>query len=135
MLVLTRKFAGIRSPRRPSTASAAARQRGVALQVRVAVAEHQLSGGEPLEPVADLQLVGHDHAAVQLHGLLPDESAGLTDDRLGRRHRPPPPRPPPPPAPPPPPPPPPPRPRGKGRGVEESYQSRLFEMNQHVRDA
>ena len=36
-----------------------ARERRETLQVGVAVAEHQLSGGEPFEPMADLQLVDH----------------------------------------------------------------------------
>jgi hypothetical protein len=67
---------------------ATAGERCVTLQVRVAVAEHQLSGGESLEQVADFQLVRHAHAAVQLHRLLPDEPACLTDHRLGRRQGP-----------------------------------------------
>src|ERR1700730_9953143 len=71
------------------TASAGTRERRETLQVSVAVAEHQLSGGEPFEPMAYFQLVGHAHAAVQLHRLLPYEPAGLTDPRLGRRQGPP----------------------------------------------
>jgi hypothetical protein len=52
-----------------------ARERSIALQMRIAVAEHQLSRGEAFEPVADDEFIGHAHAAVQLHGLLGDEAA------------------------------------------------------------
>lgn len=61
------------------------RQLCVARNVVVRGAELELQSGEPLEVVADRQLLGHAHAAVQLHRLLPDEPAGLADDRLGGR--------------------------------------------------
>ena len=44
----------------------------------VGVAEQQLDGGQPLEAVADLVLRGEPDRAVQLHRLLPDEAASLT---------------------------------------------------------
>ena len=63
-------------------------KRRIALQMGIAVAEHDADGGEPLEPMAHFELVGHAHAAVQLHRLLSDEAAGLADHDLCRRQRP-----------------------------------------------
>ena len=42
---------------------------------------------QPLEIPADRQVVGHAHAAVQLHGLLADVAARLPDHDLGGRNR------------------------------------------------
>ena len=38
--------------------------------------------------MADIEFICHAHAAVQLDGLLRDESCGLPDQRLGARHDP-----------------------------------------------
>jgi len=43
----------------------------------------QLKRGQPLKVVADIELVGHAHAAVDLYGLLADEASGLADGNLG----------------------------------------------------
>ena len=55
--------------------------------MRVGRAEFVLDRGEALEVVADRQFLGHAHAAVQLHGVLPDEPGRTGDGHLGRRHR------------------------------------------------
>ena len=47
------------------------------------IAELDVDGGNPLEVMADIQFVGHAHAAVELHRLVGDEPAGITDLRLG----------------------------------------------------
>jgi len=52
-----------------------ARERSIALQMRIAVAEHELRRRKTFEPVADDEFIGHAHAAMQLHGLLSDEAA------------------------------------------------------------
>ena len=44
-------------------------ERRVALQVVVDVAEHGVDHRQPLEVVSDVHLVGHAHAAVELHRL------------------------------------------------------------------
>src|SRR5206468_3925371 len=53
------------------------------------IAELDVDGAYSLEVVADVQLVAHAHAAVQLHGLLCDKSCGVTNLRLraGRQFR------------------------------------------------
>ena len=55
--------------------------------MEIRVAERQVDRGQPLEVMADDQLVGHAHAAVQLNRLLADEAARLTDRHLGCRQR------------------------------------------------
>ena len=60
-----------------------ARQLRVPPQVPVGVAELAFDHGHALEEVADVQLVGHAHAAVDLHGVLADQLAGLADLHLG----------------------------------------------------
>src|SRR5882757_2704232 len=57
----------------------------VAGQVVLLVAEHQVDHGQPLEVVADRELVGDAHAAMHLHGALAAELAGLADLHLGAR--------------------------------------------------
>src|SRR5690606_20695502 len=54
-------------------------QLGVAAEVPVGVAELAFDHGDALEVVADIEFVGHAHAAVDLHGVLADELAGLAD--------------------------------------------------------
>ena len=56
--------------------------------VVVGGAELELHRRQPLEVVADRQLLGHTHSAVQLHGLLADEAGRPPDRRLRGRHRP-----------------------------------------------
>src|SRR5262245_26965281 len=56
---------------------------GETTQLCVGAAERQLDRQQALEPVAELQLVGHADAAVQLHRLLRDETAALPDHHLG----------------------------------------------------
>ena len=62
-------------------------QRRVALQVMVDIAVERIEHGQPLEVMADIEFVGHAHAAMKLHRLLADEAAGLADLHLGRRGR------------------------------------------------
>ncbi len=57
----------------------------VAQHVVGGIAELDVDGGNPLEVMADIELVGHAHAAVQLHGLIGDELAGIADLGLGAR--------------------------------------------------
>lgn len=59
------------------------RKLGVAFQVEVDVAELLADHGEAFEVVADVEFVGHAHAAVDLDGVLADELAGLADLDLG----------------------------------------------------
>ncbi len=59
------------------------RQFRVAAQVPVGVAELALDHRHALEEVADIEFVGHAHAAVNLDGVLADELAGLADLHLG----------------------------------------------------
>src|SRR5258706_16128684 len=47
------------------------------------IAELDVDGRNPLEVMADIQFVGHAHAAVGLHRLVGNEPAGITDLRLG----------------------------------------------------
>src|SRR5690348_12180424 len=47
-------------------------ERGEALEVMIGVAELLPGDRQAAEGVADLKLLGHAHAAVQLHGLLAD---------------------------------------------------------------
>ena len=61
--------------------------RGEALQVVLGVAEGLSDHGEPAERVADLQLLGHAHAAVELDRLLADVPAGVRHLDLGRGDR------------------------------------------------
>ena len=53
----------------------------------VGVAELAVDHAEVLEVVADVVLVGHRDAAVDLHRLLADQTARLADLHLGRRDR------------------------------------------------
>src|SRR5690606_29597674 len=55
-------------------------------QVFIGTAHAQLEGQQPTEAVADVEFVGHAHAAMQLHRLLPDPARGLADQRLGAGH-------------------------------------------------
>ena len=50
----------------------------------VRVAEPCVQRNEPLEVVADIELVGDADAAVQLHGLLADKACRPADEHLGR---------------------------------------------------
>ena len=59
----------------------------VARQVVLLVAEHEVDHGQPLEIVADRELVGDAHAAVHLHRALAAELARLADLHLGARCR------------------------------------------------
>ena len=47
------------------------------------IAVQHVQHGEALEVVADIQFIGHAHAAMDLHRLLADEAAGLADLHLG----------------------------------------------------
>src|SRR5258708_37729077 len=47
------------------------------------IAELDVEGGNSLEVMADIQFVGHAHAAMELHRLVGNEPAGITDLRLG----------------------------------------------------
>src|SRR5882672_12150508 len=58
---------------------------GEARQVVIGVAEGLRDRREPPERVADLQLFGHPHAAVQLHRFLAHVTGGVGDLDLGRR--------------------------------------------------
>src|SRR2546429_8416193 len=58
---------------------------GEARQVVIGVAEGLRDRCESPERVADLQLLGHTHAAVQLHRLLAHVTGGVGDLDLGRR--------------------------------------------------
>src|SRR5438132_11180305 len=58
---------------------------GEARQVVIGVAEGLRDRRESPERVADLQLLGHPHAAVQLHRLLAHVTGGVGDLDLGRR--------------------------------------------------
>ena len=51
------------------------------------IAELRIDHRHALEVVTDGQLFRHTHAAVQLHCVLRDESPGLADLYLQRRHR------------------------------------------------
>ena len=53
-----------------------------ALQMMIDAAVKRVDHGEALEIVADIQFVGHAHAAVHLHRALADEAAGLADLHL-----------------------------------------------------
>src|SRR3954471_3252016 len=55
----------------------------VTQQVVSGIAELDVDGGDSLEVMADVQFVGHAHAAVQLNRLVGDELAGIADLRLG----------------------------------------------------
>src|SRR6266568_9270996 len=57
---------------------------GEALQVVLGVAEGLADHGEPTERVADLELLGHAHAAVQLHRFLAHVAARVGYLDLGR---------------------------------------------------
>src|SRR5690606_3796794 len=57
------------------------------VQVLVGRAHAQLERQQPPEAVADVELVGHAHAAVQLDRLLADPARGLADHDLGARDR------------------------------------------------
>jgi hypothetical protein len=47
--------------------------------VVVGSTELQVDGGQPLEIVADIELIAHAHPAMDLHGLLADELCCLAD--------------------------------------------------------
>src|SRR5436305_13769080 len=47
------------------------------------IAELDVDGRNSLEVMADVQFVGHAHAAMKLHRLVSDEPAGIADLRLG----------------------------------------------------
>ena len=49
-------------------------ERAEPLEVVVHIAEQRVHNGEPLEVVADVELVRHAHAAVQLHRALTNET-------------------------------------------------------------
>src|SRR5262249_17973298 len=55
------------------------------LQVMVGRAEERVDDGETLEIVTDIELIGHSHAAMDLHRLLPDKAPRLADLRLRGR--------------------------------------------------
>src|SRR5690349_17853993 len=73
-----------------AAASATLLKRGKALEVEVRVAELLRDHREAAEGVADLELLAHAHAAVQLHRLLADVArvVGDLDLRGGDRARP-----------------------------------------------
>src|SRR5882757_7429196 len=48
-------------------------------QVVIGIAEGHVDHGEPLEVMAHDVFIDHTHAAMQLHGLLAHQSAGLAD--------------------------------------------------------
>src|SRR5438046_2664815 len=54
------------------------------LQMMIGVAERLRDRGQPAERVADLQLLRHSHATVQLHGFLAHVPARIRDLDLGR---------------------------------------------------
>src|SRR5262249_58383586 len=56
------------------------------LEVELAVAQQRLAQGQSLVVVADRQLVGHAHPAVQLDGLAADESRRARCLHLRRPH-------------------------------------------------
>jgi hypothetical protein len=58
-----------------------------AVEMMVGVTELGVDRGEPLHVMADVQLVGHAHAAMQLDRLLAHVSPGATDQFLGSRNR------------------------------------------------
>lgn len=57
----------------------------VALEMLISGAQTQFEGKQALEVVTDIELIGHAHAAVQLHSLLADIASRLPHQRLGRR--------------------------------------------------
>src|SRR5262245_25781604 len=57
------------------------------LAVQVTVAKGGVDRRQALEVVADVQLVGHTHATVQLYRLLAHEAASAADELLGGRNR------------------------------------------------
>ena len=61
------------------------RQRFQHRQLLGAIAQQLVGDGQPLEVVAHLQLVGHAHAAMQLHRRLRQLPAGARRFQLGRR--------------------------------------------------
>src|SRR5207244_2635383 len=60
---------------------------GDAAEVVVGVPKGVLDHGQPLEVVADLGLLRHADAAMELDRLLADELSGFADLHLRRRHR------------------------------------------------
>src|SRR6267143_4376369 len=62
-------------------------QRSEAREVMIGVAELPRRHGQPPEAVAQLQLLAHAHAAVQLHRFLADVARAVGDLDLRGRHR------------------------------------------------
>jgi hypothetical protein len=67
-------------PRHASAGIAEARQ------VKVGIAEAQIDHRQPLEVVADDEIIDHAHGAVHLHRLLTDQARRLANVGLGARH-------------------------------------------------
>ena len=62
-------------------------ERRVSRYVHIRGTELVLDGREPFEVVTDREFLGHAHPAVQLNGVLPDESRRPTNGRFRRRDR------------------------------------------------
>src|SRR5687768_15784541 len=70
-----------------STTSAQALKRGKAREMVIDVAEAPRERGQTAERMAYLQLLGHAHAAVELHRFLAHMARGVGDPDLCRRNR------------------------------------------------